>query len=153
MHVISPFLFLEYRHKSSSSRKAVYNLKVFFPHAASLGQAFAHCRRFSTAATRRCIARVAVLLLGVALSRPLPVIVLVGRYPTNKLIGRGPILKRKIFTKTTYRCFRLSGITPDFSGLCLTLGLVIHVLLTRSPVPSKLDPSTCMPYPRRQRSS
>ena len=78
----------------SSPVKAVYNPKVFIPHAASLGQAFAHCRRFSTAATRRCIARVAVLSLRVTLSRPLPVIALVGHYPTNKLIGRGPLTER-----------------------------------------------------------
>ncbi len=31
---------------------------------------------------------------GVTLSRPLPIIGLVGRYPTNYLIGRGPIQKR-----------------------------------------------------------
>jgi len=38
--------------------------------------------------------RVAVPSLGVKLSLPLPVIALVGRYPTNKLIGRRPIMER-----------------------------------------------------------
>ena len=40
------------------------------------------------------MARVAVPFLGVALSRPLPVIDLVGRYPANYLMGRRPFLKR-----------------------------------------------------------
>src|SRR3989344_2412008 len=79
---------------SSSLGKAVYNPKAFIPHAASLDQAFAHCRIFSTAATRRCWARVSVPTLGNALSRPLPVIALVSRYLTNKLIGRRPFPKR-----------------------------------------------------------
>jgi len=74
--------------------KAVYNPKVFFPHAASLHQAFAHCGRFSTAASRRSMARVSVPSLGNTLSRPLPVIALVSHYLTNKLIGRRPIPKR-----------------------------------------------------------
>jgi len=122
-----------------SDRKAVYNPKAFFPHAASLDQAFAHCPRLSTAATRRCRARVSVLLLGNTLLRPLPVIALVGHYPTNKLIGRGPIPERKqllaTFTLHQIMVGGLSGISSDFSELCPSLGFVIHVLLTRSPLP------------------
>ncbi len=79
-----------------SHAKAVYNPKAFFLHAASLDQAFAHCRIFSTAATRRCTSRVSVSSLGNTLSRPLPVIALVSRYLTNKLIGPRPLLKRHI---------------------------------------------------------
>ena len=67
----------------SSPKKEFYKPKSFFTHAASLGQAFAHCRIFSTAASRRSMARIAVPLLGVALSRPLPVIALVSHYLTN----------------------------------------------------------------------
>ncbi len=44
----------------SSLLKAVYNPKAFFPHAASLHQAFAHCARFPTAASRRSLDRVSV---------------------------------------------------------------------------------------------
>ncbi len=73
----------------------VYNPKTFIPHAASLDQAFAHCPRFSTAATRRCLGRVSVPVWLAILSDQLPVFALVGRYPTNKLIGRSPILKRQ----------------------------------------------------------
>ena len=63
--------------------KAVYIPKDVIPHAASLDHAFAHCRRFSTAATRRCLDRVAVPVLGVMLSHPLPVVALVSHYLTN----------------------------------------------------------------------
>ena len=71
------------KHVDSSLGKAVYDPKAFILHAASLDQAFAHCRRFSTAATRRCRSRVSVSSLGAALSHPLPVIALVSRYLTN----------------------------------------------------------------------
>ena len=57
--------------------------KHFILHAASLDQAFAHCRIFSAAATRRCMDRIAVPSVGVTLSGPRGVIALVGRYPTN----------------------------------------------------------------------
>ena len=67
----------------SSPLTAVYNPKAFIPHAASLGQAFAHCRRFSTAATRRCLGSVSVPVSGGVLSHPLPIVALVGRYLTN----------------------------------------------------------------------
>ena len=63
--------------------KEVYDPKAFIPHAASLGQAFAHCPIFLVAAIRRCIARISVLLWLTDLSVQLPVIALVGRYPTN----------------------------------------------------------------------
>ncbi len=89
-HVVSRGLFLEYR-PISSPRKGVYNPKAFFPHAASLRQAFTHCAKFPAAASRRSGGRVAVPLWLVVLSDQLPVIGLVGRYLTNYLIGRKPI--------------------------------------------------------------
>ena len=79
----------------SSLPKGVYNPKTFIPHAASLRQAFAHCAIFLTAASRRSLARVAVPVWLIVLSDQLPVVALVGRYPTNKLIGREPILERR----------------------------------------------------------
>ena len=66
-----------------SRRKAVYNPKAFFLHAASLDQGFPHCPISSAAASRRSMGRVAVPSLEVTLSRLLPVIALVGFYPTN----------------------------------------------------------------------
>src|SRR5437773_267493 len=74
----------------------VYGPKPFIPHAASLHQAFAHCEKFSTAATRRCLDRVSVPVWLVVLSDQLPVLALVGRYPANKLIGRRLISKRQV---------------------------------------------------------
>ena len=78
----------------SSLPKGVYNPKTFIPHAASLRQAFAHCAIFLTAASRRSLARVAVPVWLIVLSDQLPVVALVSRYLTNKLIGHEPILER-----------------------------------------------------------
>ena len=61
----------------------VYNPRAFILHAASLGQACAHCRRFSTAASRRSPGSVSVPMRPVALSGRLPVVALVSRYLTN----------------------------------------------------------------------
>src|SRR5215207_3176473 len=80
--------------RTSSPLTVVYNPRAFIPHAASLGQAFAHCRRFSTAATRRCLGSISVPVSWVVLSHPVPVIALVRHYLANKLIGRGPIPRR-----------------------------------------------------------
>ena len=71
----------------------VYNPKTFVPHAASLRQAFAHCGRFSTAASRRSLGSVSVPVWLTILSDQLPIVALVGRYLTNKLMGREPIPK------------------------------------------------------------
>ena len=92
-HVVSRGLFIRYR-QCSSLIKGVYNPKVFFPHAVSLGQAFAHCPIFLAAASRRSRGRVSVPVWLVVLSNQLPIIALVGRYLTNKLIGRKPLKKR-----------------------------------------------------------
>ena len=77
----------------SSPSTELYNPKAFITHAASLRQAFAHCARFPTAASRRSLDRVSVPVWLITLSDQLPVVGLVGRYPTNYLMGRGLILK------------------------------------------------------------
>ena len=87
----------------SSPLKAVYNPKAFIPHAALLRQAFAHCARFPTAASRRSLGRVSVPVWLIILSDQLPVEALVGRYPTNKLIGRETIPKRNPFPRRIMR--------------------------------------------------
>ena len=61
----------------------LYNPKAFITHAASLRQAFAHCARFPTAASRRSLDRVSVPVWLIILSDQLPIVALVGRYPTN----------------------------------------------------------------------
>ena len=89
-HRVSRGFFWRYRHiyplftgKLSSLPKGVYNPKAFIPHAVSLRQVFTHCARFLTAASRRSLARVSVPVWLTILSDQLPVIALVGRYPTN----------------------------------------------------------------------
>ncbi len=78
----------------SSLPTGLYDPKAFVTHAASLRQAFAHCAIFPTAASRRSLDRVSVPVWLIILSDQLPVGALVGRYPTNKLMGRGPVLRR-----------------------------------------------------------
>ncbi len=87
---------------ASSLLKGVYNPKAFFPHAASLRQASAHCARFSTAASRRSLGRVSVPVWLIELSLQLPVIALVSRYLTNELIGRETILDRRSVCSTDH---------------------------------------------------
>ncbi len=73
---------------------ALYNPKAFITHAASLGQGFPHCRSLSTAASRRSLGRISVPVWLTILSDQLPIVALVSRYLTNKLMGRGTILER-----------------------------------------------------------
>jgi hypothetical protein len=68
---------------SSSFKKEVYNPKTFLPHAVLLRQAFAHCGKFPTAASRRSLGRVSVPVWLLILSDQLPIAALVGLYPTN----------------------------------------------------------------------
>ena len=67
----------------SSQLKVLYNPKAFFAHAASLGQAFAHCSRFPTAASRRSLDRVSVPVWLIILSDQLRIVALVSLYLTN----------------------------------------------------------------------
>ena len=67
----------------SSHLKEVYIPKDFLPHAASLHQGFPHCARFLIAAPRRSLGRISVPVRLIVLSDQLPVVALVGRYPTN----------------------------------------------------------------------
>ena len=61
----------------------LYDPKAFITHAALLRQAFAHCAKFLTAASRRSLDRVSVPVWLIILSDQLPVFALVGRYPAN----------------------------------------------------------------------
>ena len=87
----------------SSLLKAVYNPKAVIPHAALLRQAFAHCARFPTAASRRSLGRVSVPMWPVGLSTRLPIVGTVGRYPAVYLMGRDPIPYREGFPKDFMR--------------------------------------------------
>ena len=57
--------------------------RTFILHAALLRQAFAHCAKFPTAASRRSLDRVSVPVWPFALSGRLLIVALVGRYLTN----------------------------------------------------------------------
>ena len=81
----------------------LYNPKAFITHAALLRQAFAHCAIFPTAASRRSLDRVSVPVWLIILSDQLSIVALVGHYPTNKLMDRGPIFQRDL------RLFPLHG--------------------------------------------
>ena len=99
----------------SSPLTAVYNPKAFIPHAASLRQAFAHCGRFSTAATRRCPDSVSVPVVGAMLSHPLAIVALVSRYLTNKLVARQPLPGRNLtFAGPEMTPGQIIGYYPQF---------------------------------------
>ena len=68
---------------ASSHLTGLYDPKAFITHAALLRQAFAHCAIFPTAASRRSLDRVSVPVWLIILSDQLPVLALVGHYPTN----------------------------------------------------------------------
>jgi hypothetical protein len=135
---------------ASSLLTELYNPKAVFAHAALLRQAFAHCARFPTAASRRSLGRVSVPVWLIVLSDQLRIVALVSRYLTNKLIRRGPILERR--PKLPYGVVYLAdhtlpSISVPFGTLSRSLGQVAHVLLTRSPLysrPKALSRSTCM---------
>ena len=128
-----------YNHLRFSPIKELYTPKGFILHETSLRQTFVHCGRFSTAASRRSMARVAVPFLGVALSRPLPVIALVSLYLTNKLIGRRP------FQKPLARLIlRYYGELPRLSTSCAPL-LGMYPRVTKPFAGYLAVPVTCMP--------
>ena len=77
--------------KVSSLPTELYDPKAFITHAAWLDQACAHCPIFPTAASRRSLNRVSVSVWLIILSDQLRITGLVGRYPTNYLIRRGPL--------------------------------------------------------------
>ncbi len=69
--------------RTSSLRKEVYNPRAFLPHAVLLRQAFAHCGKFPTAASRRSLGRVSVPVWLIILSDQLLIDALVVPYTTN----------------------------------------------------------------------
>ena len=91
----------------------LYNPKAFIAHAASLGQACAHCRRSSTAASRRSLASVTVPVAQVVLSHLLGILALVSRHLTNKLILRGPLPGRNSFGSKNMRPRYIAGYYPS----------------------------------------
>ncbi len=87
---LCPYCHLHFllKNRYSSELTELYTPKGFIAHAASHCHAFAHCKRFSTAASRRSLGSVSVPVWLTILSDQLPVFALVSHYLTNKLIGR-----------------------------------------------------------------
>ncbi len=121
-HVVSRGLFVGSCHPTgipshgySSPTKGLYNLSAFVIHAASLRQTFVHCGIFLAAASRRSLGRISVPVWPYTLSGRLPIIALVGRYLTNRLMGRGLILgqRRSAFPRTIEGA-NVFGITHYF---------------------------------------
>ncbi len=67
----------------SSLSFKVYNPRAFLPHAVLLRQAFAHCGKFPTAASRRSLGRVSVPVWLLILSDQLLIVALVRFYHPN----------------------------------------------------------------------
>ena len=120
---------------ASSLLTKVYNPKTVFPHAASLGQAFAHCPIFPTAASRRSLDRFSVPMWPSNLSVRLPIVDLVGRYLTNYLMGRELIYAR-FYSLTSAPCGPdvSCGISSCFRLLFPSHRQIAHALLTRPPL-------------------
>ncbi len=113
------------RAEYSSLLTVVYNPKAVIPHAASLRQPFGHCAIFPTAASRRSLGRISVPMWLIILSDQLRVVALVGRYPTNKLIRREPLLRRDLaaaFTSGLCDPNASCGITRPLGWLSPTVG-------------------------------
>ncbi len=126
---------LNYLNRSHSSLTTdLYTPRSFISHAALLRQAFAHCARFPTAASRRSLGRISIPVWLIILSDQLPIVALVGHYPTNKLIGRRLIHQRKVrrspaFPRRAYAVLaRVSSGCPPLLGRFLR---VTHPSATR----------------------
>ncbi len=75
----------------------------------------------------------------ITLSGRLRIVALVGRYPTNKLIRRGPIYQQQLESEATFeddnlRHVLLFGISTPLGVLSPTERQVTHVLLTGPPL-------------------
>ena len=147
-HIVGRSLFKRYRQHQvitylmySSLIKELYDPRIFIVHAPLLGQAFAHCRKFPTAASRRSLGRVSVPMWLFNLSVQLRIIDLVGRYLTNYLMRRKAILacSRSCFKYQIMRSDILSSISSRFQPLSSSLGQVPYVLLTHLPLEPKLS--------------
>ena len=114
----------------STLAKEVYNEYAFILHAESRRQTFVHCVRFPVAATRRCMGRVSVPFCPVILSDRVPVVGLVGHYPTNSLMGD------RLIHRCAVKRFSLagsSGISSSFDEVFRAIGEIpIHYSAVRN---------------------
>ena len=144
----------------SSLKKEVYNPQAVIPHARLLRQAFAHCGKFPTAASRRSLDRVSVPVCLIVLSNQILIVALVSSYLTNKLISRELLFRQNrpnnadsrveivsivvhlfqsiihhllyLFSFTSFRSNM--GFQHSFPIVIPLLKVNSHVLLTRPPL-------------------
>ena len=111
--------------------------------------AFAHCKGFAPAASRRTRALVSVPFSGRQLPLPLLIIGLVSRYLTNYLIRSSLILRRngsdspRVFPAKHSSIGGASGIDLSFPRLLPSLGQIDYLLLSRTPS-VEADGQICM---------
>ena len=141
-------LILQVHVRTSSLKKEVYDPRAFIPHAVLLCQAFAHCRKFPTAASRRSLDRVSVPVCLIILSNQILIVALVSHYLTNKLISRKLLSRRKnpFHSKAYGVLATVSSCYPPPKGKFLR---VTHPSATWV----KNSRTTCMCKASRQRSS
>ena len=131
--------------------KGVYDPKAFILHAALRRQTFVHCVRFPVAATRRCMGRVSVPFCPFPLSGRVPVIGLVGHYPTNSLMGDRLIHRRAV--KRFSHCWGhtvLAHLSMRYSEPLGRFLSITQPFATDSSLAAKTR-STCMHKACRQR--
>ncbi len=100
----------------------LYDPKAFITHAALLRQAFAHCAKFLTAASRRSLDRVPVPVWLIILSDQLTIDALVGSYPTKANGTRTHLQtiackQRLSFIINSEKSITSSGISTAFAML------------------------------------
>ena len=116
----------------SSLKKEVYNPQAVIPHAVLLRQAFAHCGKFPTAASRRSLDRVSVPVCLVILSNQILIVALVSHYLTNKLIRRELFFRQKFYFTRKHM-----GYQQPFPVVIPLLKVNSHAFLTRPPLELK----------------
>lgn len=102
---------------------------MLLTHELSLGQAFAHCPRFLTAAPRKSLGLVSVLMWPAVLPNQLRIIGLVSPSLTNYLNLQSPISKRLIFHLLLF-----PKTWSSIKNFILYFEVGTTVLLTRSPL-------------------
>ncbi len=127
---LAPVLPTTYSPRSLLLAKAYAKRK----HLGSPYHTFVHCKGSAPAAPRRARASTSVPFSRLPLSRPLPILGLVGHYPANSLIGRRLTLGRCLSGTVRSRTCSVSGITLSFPRLSQTQGQIIDVLLSILPV-------------------
>ncbi len=129
----------------------LYDPKTFFVHAALLRQAFAHCGRFPTAASRRSLGRVSVPMWPFILSDRLLIVALVGLYPHQLANQTQAHLQAEAFSEASFREISmrsslihsvlapLSKCCPHLEGRLLTrYSPVRHLVFTEINTPFDL---------------